>query len=868
MIAARLMDPIETPVIIFAMMMLILLLAPVVMERLKLPSVVGLIGAGVIFGPNFIGLIERDSTFQLMGAVGLLYILFNAGLEIDLAGFRKARAKSMFFGTVSFAIPQLVGAWVIFNMGLLGDGWPAAILLASMFGSHTLLAYPVASRLGLTKNEAVTVTIGGTMVTDVSALLVLAVVAGSVGGDGLGPMFWIKLTAAFALLVALAFAVLPRLASWYFKSQETDGPAAFIFVMASVFTLAWVADITGLQSILGAFLSGVALNRLIPTTSPLMSRIKFMGDALFVPFFLVSVGMLADFSVLLTGWRSWAVSISMCVLVLSTKWVAAMLSGLLFRYSREQRWLMFGLSVPQAAATLAAVMVGYDIGLFDDAVLNGTIIMILVTCLVGPYVVEKEGRALAVRETERPPSASDAPQRLLVPLANPDNAGALMDVALLMRDALSDQAVFPLIVAVDGDGVEERLAAGETVLSHAVVHAAAANIPTTPITRVDMNITAAILRAVKETRISHVVVGWDGKRSGSSIFGRVLDPLVTEGRSAVFICHLPGPVQTCNRVLLAVPPWSERGPGFDDLVRDLKLMTQRLSAQLVVVVPEEDVQRMERRFKRLKPDVPTTFKGIGTWGGLLPALADQRGEDDLLVLLSARKGTIAWEPGLDRLPGEIARRFPSAPAVVAYPSEMAEDRTLDAEPIERADNLLLHLDATDHDAALRGIVEALGLPDDKRVDEVHKRLCDSLKHHSHEVVPGVVLLDLHGKSVPVGRSVLAVAPEGVTFPKATQLVDTILVLFSGPKRAAPAHLKDLARTAAILRSPQLVAQLRRARSADAFNAVLAADPTQPQAPRPSLPDGGRVDVRPPTAEVAVPSAGASAVSVPAEGEDT
>lgn len=822
MIAARLFDPVEKPVVIFAMMMFILLLAPVVMQRLKLPSVVGLIGAGVVFGPNMVGLIERDATFQLMGQVGLLYILFNAGLEIDLAGFRKARLKSAGFGSLSFLIPQVVGASVVYAMGLLDHGWTAAILLASMFGSHTLLAYPVASRLGLTRHRAVTVTLGATMVTDVSALLVLAVVASSVGGSGLGPWFWLKLVGSFGLLVGLAFTALPRVASWYFREQETDGPAAFLFVMASVFSLAWLADATGLQAILGAFMAGLALNRLIPVTSPLMSRIQFMGDALFIPFFLVSVGMLADFSVLLTGWRAWAMSLVMSGLVLVTKWGAAMLAGTLFRYTREEKWLMFGLSVPQAAATLAAVMVGYDLGLFDDTVLNGTILMILVTCVVGPAVVEAQGRLIAARAEQVASEGDELPQRIMVPLANPDHAGALVDIALLMRDGLSDQPVFPLMVALDGPGVEERLARGEKVLSHAVVHAAAASVSATPVTRVDRNITAAILRAIRETRISHVVVGWDGRASGTHAFGRLLDPLITEGRSAVFICHLPGPVQTCRRVVLMVPPWSERGPGFDEMVGDLKLLTQRLSAPLLVMTTSEESSSLERRFKERSPTVPTRFEGMSRWSDLIPHLREQVQEDDLLVLLSARKGTIAWEASLESIPGVLAREFSDVVSITAFTSEAVADQEIAAVGVARRDpNRVIEVLAPDHEGALREVVDALGVSDPGKVAHLHQELLSGLSRHSHEVAPGVVLLDLRDEAVPGCRTVLAHSAGGVGFPGAGHPVDLILVVFSVQHRKVSAHLKELAWTASLLRNPERVAALRQARTAHALNLALS-----------------------------------------------
>ncbi|MDQ3556339.1 MAG: cation:proton antiporter, partial [Gemmatimonadota bacterium] len=443
--------PVTAPTQIVAIAMVIFLLAPLLMQRLRVPGLIGLILAGAIVGPNALNLLARDQTIVLLGTVGLLYLMFLAGVEIDLHGFRRYRNRSLVFGALTFFIPQLVGTAV---GRLLGYGWPAAILLASMFASHTLLAYPIAIRFGISKNGAVTTAVGGTIITDTAALLVLAVIAASTRGT-LDALFWVRLVVLLAVYLAAVLWGLPRLGRWFFRRGRTGGIAEYVFILAALFTGAFLAEVAGVEAIVGAFLVGLALNPLIPEHGPLTNRIHFVGEAVFIPFFLLSVGMLVDVRVLFGGVDAWRVMIAMTVTVTLTKWLAARVTQRIYRFSPEEGWMIFGLSVPQAAATLAATLVGYEVGLFDDAVLNGSILMILVTCIVGPYVVEKFGRRMALREERRPLDPEAAPQRILVPMANPATANALLDLALVIREPGSTEPLFPLTVVPDE---EERSA--------------------------------------------------------------------------------------------------------------------------------------------------------------------------------------------------------------------------------------------------------------------------------------------------------------------------------------------------------------------------------------------------------------------------
>ncbi|TVQ94662.1 MAG: cation:proton antiporter [Deltaproteobacteria bacterium] len=806
--------PLSEPITIFFLVMFLLLLVPIGMQRLKLPGVVGLILTGLILGPNMFNLLERDSTFELFGAVGLQYIVFTAGLELDLAGFNKVKLKSAFFGMISFLIPITVGTFAALT--LLNFDLNSAILLGSVFGSHTLLAYPVASRLGLAKHETVTVTVGATLVTDVSALLVLAIIANTKHGD-LDAWFWIQLAVGAAIFLALVVVALPRLAKWFFVKRDADGIEAFLFVLASVFAASWIAELTGLVSIIGSFLAGIALNRMIPSTSVLSNRLQFVGNALFIPFFLISVGMLTNLWVLLEGYMAWVISITMSVAVVSTKWAAAQLGGLLLGYSSDERNLMFGLSVPQAAATLATVTVGYKLEFFDDNVLNGTIIMIIVTCLVGPAMVDRAGRQIAKLIASTPPDAHDAPQRLLIPLSNPESVSVLLDMALMARDGLSEQPIYPLVVVDDSEDADARLAAAEGLLANAIHHGASVQVPVQPITRVHKNVSTTMLSAARDTRSSHVIVGWDGRRSRyGHTFGRVLDPVVREGECALLVCHLRQPPNTLAKVVLTLPPFAHRHPGFAQQIHDLKRIVQRIAAPLVVLVPPENAEEAIATIKRAKPTVPLTAHTLPSWSGVLGAVAEQVEEDTLLMLVSARPGTLAFDQNLDHLPSKITRRFEELNLVVSYPAEPA---LLEAADGPVADDLAISLQTLTFEPALREILDAVpSLPDSAR-QTLHRAMVKTARRGSTELEPGIVLLDLHRAEIPASVQIVASSAEGVAFPQTREDVKIFLVLLSCAARPSDVHLDRLTRLAAALRRRDQAALLRESPTVERLHQI-------------------------------------------------
>ncbi|MDQ0255970.1 Kef-type K+ transport system membrane component KefB [Evansella vedderi] len=662
--------PIEDPVKIFALTMVIFFLTPILMNKLRIPGIIGPIIAGIIIGPNGLNILERDQTIVLLGTVGLLFIIFIAGLELDLDGFKKYKHRSLLFGTLSFIIPFIIGTAFFI---ILGYSLMAAILIGSIVGSHTLLGYPIASRLGIAKNTAVTTAVGGTIVTDTSALLVLAVITGAVFGE-LSPAFWVQLGISIAVFVTVVLAGIPLLSRWFFRNVNSEGIKDFTFVMVILFAAGFLALVAGLEPIIGAFLAGLALNRLILDYGPLMNRIRFFGNALFIPFFLFSVGMLMDLRVLVSDPSAWVVTLLILAAVFMGKGLAPYVAGRLYGYSSMERKVMFGLTIPQAAATLAATLVGFNVGLLDQSTVNAVIIMILLTCIIGPSFVDKYGRKLALTEEEKPYKPQEGPERILIPLSDPNTMESLLDLSFLIKGANSeDQPLYPLsVVQKEGKAAESGVAKAEKMLGRAVMYASGAEMPVRVLTRVDLNVSDGIIRAITEERINIIVAGWDAKMTSRRLFGSVIDRVIERTNQTIMVSKIGYPLNTAKRVVLVISPGANRKPGFSDALQKIKMITGKLNVSLLVLVIKEETDKYVRYMKEIKPNPPTTLVHVEDWEILNNNYVPKLTRDDLVILLSARKGTIAWHSQLEKLPERLA--FVSCESfIIYYPAEVEEE---------------------------------------------------------------------------------------------------------------------------------------------------------------------------------------------------
>ncbi len=827
--------PATNPVIVFAAVMVIVLLVPPALRRVGVPApgLVGLILAGAIVGEHGLNLLERSKTVGLIGTVGLLYLMFTAGLSMDLGQFERTRGRSIGFGLLSFFIPQLMA----FGVGMFMLEFTAlqAALLGSIVGSHTLLAYPVIKRLGITRNRAVTVAMGGTILTDGIALAVLAgVVAYQTAEDGIGIGFWMRFAGLLLVFVAAVVFGLPALGRWFFRTVRERGEMEFVFLLAALFITASLSQYVGLAPIVGAFLAGLALNRLVPDTGPLMSRVHFVGEALLIPFFLLSVGMLVDVRVLTGSAEVWVYALAFSAMVFIGKAGAAKLAELMFGLRSSEGWTMAGLTIPQAAATLAVTLIGFQIGLFNDMVVNAVVVLMLASCLVGPWMVERFGRRVALEEADEPIETGDGgPQRILVPLANPATADALMDVAFMLRRADSPEPIYPLTVARDGPDVEEQVAAGERLLSHAVVHAAAAGAPVLPTTRVDYNVAQGIERAVRERRISTLIIGWNGQvTSRQAVLGSILDQILQSPQQTMVICRFADdapPLNTTRRVLAIVPRFVERERGFGEALRMLKTLAKEVgAASVLLAAPRIAIERVGKAAESCPPQIDVNPLPIQPGASLLESIEASLRTDDLVLLISSRPGRLSWSHELARLPHLLARELPKQNFLIVYPSEAqplrTAERPLRSEPLLSEVRIGVDVPGDRVDAALEQLLKPHFSDRLHVLTNIHAELMRSMSEIAMEVMPGVVLLHRHVERVTSPIVFIGISQSGLSVPGVKSPAKVILVLLSPIDLPPDEHLAALAEIARMMSQPRVLDQLLAATNPKSVINALAPQP--------------------------------------------
>jgi len=656
--------PLKNPVLIFSVVLFIILFAPVVLQKLRIPGIIGLILAGVVIGPNGFNLLMRDASIELFGTVGLLYIMMMVGLEVDLQDFKKNKNKSLVFGLLTFLFPFLSG--YLAGRYILDFSMVSSILLGLLMAPHTMLAYPIASRFGVSKLLPVNITVGGTIITDTLALVLLAVTAGTTTGE-VQASFWIRLGVSVALFGGIVFWLFPRIGLWFFKRVE-DNVSQYIFVLAMTFLGAFLAELAGLEAIIGAFMAGLALNRLIPHTSPLMHRLEFVGNALFIPFFLIGVGMLVDLRLLFNGPSSLIVAGTMSVVAILSKWLAAWIAQLLFGLNKYDRRMIFGLSVSRAAATLAAVLVGFKLNLLSEEVFNGSILVILVTCLVGSFVVERAARALALLEDEsKPAEEQQLTNRILVPFSNPENVASLIDFAIFIKPTGNKTPIFGLSVVGETDADGQALARGKKILEQAAKYAAGTDSKMELLSRVDVNITNGIVFTAKEQKISEIVIGWNpNPQVTDKLFGGLMAHLLRRTDQTVVAMRSFQPLNTVKRVVVVVPENGEAEPGFLGWLALVRHLAKETAATLVFYGNNRLETRLLGIEKAKKTAFLFTFKENSNWETFLQAeQAVQR--NDLLMVISARKGTLSHANVLEKVPVQLSRHFDQNSFAIVFP---------------------------------------------------------------------------------------------------------------------------------------------------------------------------------------------------------
>ena len=664
--------PLADPVLKLLLILLIILAAPLLLNKLRIPHLLGLIIAGAIIGPHGFNLVLRDSSIILSGTAGLLYIMFLAGLEIDMADFKRNSTKSLAFGMYTFLIPMIlgtvVGIWVLrFNV-------LTSVLLASMFASHTLIAYPIISKLGISKNKAVSITVGGTMITDTLALLVLTIIVGMATGQ-VNDMFWIRLGVSiliFALIVLFGF---PFIGRWFFKHVH-DNISQYIFVLVMVFLGSFLAQVAGMEAIIGAFLSGLALNRLIPQSSPLMNRVEFVGNAIFIPFFLLGVGMLIDYRTFFTSFETIKVGLIMIIVATAAKYIAAWMTQKTFHLSTDQRSVIFGLSNAQAAATLAAVMVGYNvitgtdangepIRLLNESVLNGTILMILVTCTIASFAAQKGAHNIAAQDISDKEENKKESEHILIPVSNEETVEELVNLSLAIKSPQNKNGLFALKVIDNHHSDEKALKQSRRVLQTAVNTAAATDTRMKDLLRYDLSVSNAIASVVKEREITDLVVGLHKEKDIPAAFlGHIVESVLAESSVSTFIYKPAQPISTVRRHLIIIPELAEKEIGFNQIIFRLRNVTQNTGAATVFYGSEATLNALKKLLAKKSGEA--SYIEFNDWDDFLIVFRDIKPDDTMWIILSRKEG-LSYAPAMARIPKYLNKYFQANSFVLAYP---------------------------------------------------------------------------------------------------------------------------------------------------------------------------------------------------------
>uniref|UniRef100_UPI0030144F95 cation:proton antiporter n=2 Tax=Bacteroides TaxID=816 RepID=UPI0030144F95 len=664
--------PITDPTWIFLLVLLIILFAPILLSKLRIPHIIGMILAGLTVGEHGFNILARDSSFELFGKVGLYYIMFLAGLEMNMGDFKETRNKALVLGLLAFIVP--IGIGFVANISYLKYSVVTSVLLASMYASHTLVAYPIVTRFGISRHRSVSIAVGGTAVTDTLTLLVLAVIGGLFKGET-GGFFWVWLVVKVIFLGGLIIYFFPRIGRWFFH-RYNDNVMQFIFVLAMVFLGAGLMEFVGMEGILGAFLAGLVLNRLIPHVSPLMNHLEFVGNALFIPYFLIGVGMLINLRVIFGHGDALKVAAVMIVMALTGKWIACWLTQKIYKMSVLERNLMYGLSNAQAAATLAAVLVGYNIflpngeRLLNDDVLNGTVLLILVTCIVSSLITERAARKVAMDDSETGKESSTATEKILISLANPNTIEDMMNLSLMIRDTKLKDNLLALNVINDNNTISDNLRMrSRHYLEKAAMTTTAANVSLKQLTRYDLNIASGIIHSVKENEVTSIITGLHRKVNiTDSYFGILAENLLKGLNCEIIISKFLIPVNTIKRIVIAVPPKAEYEYGFPRWMEHFCRMGNTLGCRVHFFANEKTTARLQAWIKKRYKQVLTDFSLLEDWNDLL-VLTGQVSYDHLLVIISARPGTLSYDSSFEKLPRQLGKYFSNNSLIVLYPNQ-------------------------------------------------------------------------------------------------------------------------------------------------------------------------------------------------------
>lgn len=674
--------PISDSVMQFLLILVIILIVPIVFNKLKIPSLLGLIIAGTIVGPLGLNLMDRDSSFLLFGTAGLLFIMFLAGLDTDISEFKANSKKSAYFGILTFLIPFLMS----FAAGYYAMGLPllSAILIGGMIAPHTPITYPIVTKFDIQKNIAVSITLGGTLITNIVSFIIIVVVVGMSTGD-VGPVFWIRLTISAIVFACIIIFLFPLVARWFFKKYQ-DNVSQFIFVLVMMFLGAFLADLAGIERIIGALFAGMTLNRLIPRTSPLMNRINFVANSIFIPFFLISVGMLVDFRSFYKDVDTLIAAALLTTSAILSKWLAAYFTQKKFKFSVDQRRVINGMSSAQAAATLAVVLIGYNIvtgvtetgepiRLLNDSILNGTLIMILISCATAALQTQRGAKNIALQEASAPDSEQlekvhedSEEERILISISNLETVEELVHLSTMIKSQSNTNGLYGLNIITNNNYSAQEDKNAMKIFGRAIDVAAATDNPLHKLLRHDVNIVNGITNVIKENQITDLVLGIYQKKGISTAFiGNLNEGILAKSNVTTFIYKSSQPIATIKRHIIFVPIGAEMEIGFPFWLLKIWNIARNSGTKLVFYAAAgtlEYIKEVNDKFT-----IPCEFIEFTEWDDFL-VLSREFGTNDNLIFILSRDNGITYHHYMTSLPHYLNKYFQSNSYILVYPQQV------------------------------------------------------------------------------------------------------------------------------------------------------------------------------------------------------
>ena len=667
--------PITSPTLIFFVVLLIILLAPIIMGKLRIPHIIGMVLAGMLIGEHGLNVLERDHSFELFGKVGLLYIMFLAGLEMDMESVKKNSKRILWFGLLTCLVP-LVLTYAM-AMWLLDYSSTASFLLGCIMASNTLIAYPIISRYGMGRHPSVMLSVGASMLSLFMALMMLAALSASYSKD-VGISFWLLFIIKFAAFCAFSIWGIPKVTR-YFLRRYSDAIMQFIYVLSVMFLSAALSEAIGVEGIVGAFMAGLILNRYIPHVSPLMNRIEFTGNAIFIPYFLIGVGMLINVGSLFDGWHMLGVVALIVFFGTFGKALAAYISSILFRLTKAEGHMMFGLTCAHAAGAIAMVMVGMRLEvspghyLVNNEMLNGVVIMILITCIISTLMTEKASQELtlsgALHHGQHAVGGLSADEKVLLCVKYPDIAPQLLELALMMRNPKRNNDLVALNVVYDDNNASGHREAGLRLLERLQQRASAADLQMQTQVRLSSNIANGIKHAFREFGCSEIIMGMHVHTDVNPKFwGEFLQSLYNGLNRQIVLTRFVQPLNTLRRIQVVVPSRAEFEPGFHRWLERLARMAGNLDCRIQFHGRNESMELIRQYINNHHPSVRAEYTYMAHWNEL-PRLAEQIREDHMFVVITARKGTISYKTALERLPNELMQHFSGKNLMILFPDQ-------------------------------------------------------------------------------------------------------------------------------------------------------------------------------------------------------